>query len=199
MRTWWESSCVACIEVTWTCLFIGCQGLITGREKVSWGNIRAGEGWSRSGQDGVSIWVALLLIHSALLWLHCQETFSLALDDDPPLAVMLPQLPLHTHCEMPLHKSKGLGRGKVTAVFKISNFDVEILNCVLTEVPRWCRASQLLTVQECGCTGRLCGAQQKKKKQQKRMKCPVSNVKGCVVGDYNQLNAPCFTFSISGS
>lgn len=147
------------------------------------------------------------MIHSALLWLHCQETFSLALDDDPPLAVMLPQLPLHTHCEMPLHKSKGLGRGKVTAVFKISNFDVEILNCVLTEVPRWCRASQLLTVQECGCTGRLCGAQQKKKKTTKknevscikRQRSHVWDSSGCVVGDYNQLNAPCFTFSFSGS
>lgn len=51
------------------------------------------------GQDGVSIWVALLLIHSALLWLQCQETFSLALDE-PPLAVMLPQLTLHTVCKI---------------------------------------------------------------------------------------------------
>lgn len=59
------------------------------------------------GQDGVSIWVALLLIHSALLWLHCQETFSLA-RDDPPLPVMLPQLPLHTDCKVPLPQVKRL-------------------------------------------------------------------------------------------
>ena len=54
--------------------FIGsAKGSLQAAE-VRWGNIRAGGGWSCSGQDGVSIWVALLLIHSALLWLHCQET-----------------------------------------------------------------------------------------------------------------------------
>ncbi len=112
-----------CFEMAWKCLFIGCQGLITSREKESWGNIRAGGGWSCSGQNGVSIWVALLLIHSALLWLHCQETFSLA-RDDPPLPVVLPQLPLHTDCKVPPLKSKGWRHGQATA--ELLRFNLQI-------------------------------------------------------------------------
>lgn len=108
---WRGSCCVACVEITWKSLFIGCricQGLITGsrRRKYPEVTLELEEGGVGLGQDGVSIWVALLLIHSALLWLHCQETFSLALDDDPPLPVMLPQLPLQTNNYVPPHNSQ---------------------------------------------------------------------------------------------